>query len=88
MKGLTFHALRHFSATTLAGQGAGIRTIAGRLGHANPGLTWRTCAQFLDAAGRDAATAIGSAPDGTHTGVPNTRHRHLESPRRHDPGAP
>jgi hypothetical protein len=26
---LTFHGLRHFSATTLAGQGIGARTIAG-----------------------------------------------------------
>ena len=31
----TFHALRHFSATTRAPpQGVGIRTIAGRVGHA------------------------------------------------------
>jgi len=56
---VTFHALRHFSATTLAGQGVGVRTIAGRLGHANPSLTLRTYAHFLDAADRDAAAAIG-----------------------------
>lgn len=56
---VTFHALRHFSATTLAGQGVGVRTIAGRLGHANPSLTLRTYAHFLDAADRDAAVAIG-----------------------------
>jgi integrase len=66
IKGLTFHGLRHFSATTLAGQGVGIRTIAGRLGHANPGITLRTYAHFLDAADRDAATAIGRALDGIH----------------------
>ncbi|HWG74873.1 MAG TPA: tyrosine-type recombinase/integrase [Acidimicrobiales bacterium] len=42
LRGVTFHALRHFSATALAGQGAAIRTIAGRLGHANPSLTLRT----------------------------------------------
>jgi Phage integrase family len=57
---VTFHALRHFAATTLAGQGVAVRTIAGRLGHANP-VTLRTYAHFLDAADREAATAIGKA---------------------------
>jgi hypothetical protein len=66
MKDLTFHGLRHFSATALAGQGVGIRTIAGRLGHANPGITLRTYAHFLDAADREAATAIGRALAGIH----------------------
>ncbi len=56
---VTFHAVRHFAATTLAGQGVAVRTIAGRLGHANPGITLRTYAHFLDAADREAATAIG-----------------------------
>jgi Phage integrase family/Phage integrase, N-terminal SAM-like domain/Arm DNA-binding domain len=58
---VTFHSLRHFTATTLAAEGVGIRTIAGRLGHANPGITLRTYAHFLDAADREAATAIGEA---------------------------
>ena len=66
MRKLTFHGLRHFSATTLAAQGVGIRTIAGRLGHANPGITLRTYAHFLDAADREAADAIGRALDGLH----------------------
>ena len=39
----------------------GIRTIAGRLGHANPGITLRTYAHFLDAADREAAQALGVA---------------------------
>jgi integrase len=73
MTRLTFHALRHFSATTLAGQGVGIRTIAGRLGHANPGITLRTYAHFLDAADREAATAIGRALDGIHPASPGRR---------------
>jgi len=63
---VTFHALRHFAATTLAAQGVGVRTIAGRLGHANPGITLRTYAHFLDTADRDAADAIGKALDGSH----------------------
>ncbi len=63
---LTFHGLRHFSATALAGQGVGIRTIAGRLGHANPGITLRTYAHFLDAADREAADAIGEVVAGLY----------------------
>jgi integrase len=58
---ITFHSLRHFTATTLAGSGVGIRTIAGRLGHANPAITLRTYAHFLDAADREAAAALGLA---------------------------
>jgi len=55
---VTFHALRHFSATSLAGTGVAVRTIAGRLGHANPNLTLRTYAHFLEVADRDAARAL------------------------------
>lgn len=58
---VTFHSLRHFTATTLAAGGVSIRTIAGRLGHANPGITLRTYAHFLDAADREAADALGAA---------------------------
>lgn len=63
---LTFHGLRHFSATTLASQGVGVRTIAGRLGHANPGITLRTYAHFLDTADREAAAAIGEVVAGLY----------------------
>jgi integrase len=63
---LTFHGLRHFSATTLAGQGIGARTIAGRLGHANPSITLRTYAHFLDTADREAAAAIGDVVAGLY----------------------
>jgi integrase len=63
---LTFHGLRHFSATTLAGEGVGIRTIAGRLGHANPGITLRTYAHFLDTADREAADVVGEIVAGVY----------------------
>ncbi len=59
LRHLTFHGLRHFSATALAGRGVGVRTIAGRLGHANPNVTLRTYAHFLDVADREAATVMG-----------------------------
>lgn len=59
LRHLTFHGLRHFSATALAGRGVGVRTIAGRLGHANPNVTLRTYAHFLDVADREAAAVMG-----------------------------
>jgi integrase len=68
LKNVTFHGLRHFSATALAGQGVGIRTIAGRLGHANPNLTLRTYAHFLEVADREAADAMGELAAGFSTG--------------------
>jgi hypothetical protein len=58
MTHVTFHTLRHFSATALAGTGVPVRTIAGRLGHSNPNLTLRTYAHFLEAADREAAAAL------------------------------
>jgi len=57
---VTFHALGNFAATALAGKGVGIRTIASRLGHANPSVTVRTYAHFLEAADQEAATAMGA----------------------------
>ncbi len=59
---VNFHHLRHFSATTLAGAGVDVRTIAGRLGHANPAITLRTYAHFLEAADRRAAEVMGGLP--------------------------
>lgn len=56
---LTLQGLRHFAATALAGRGVGVRTIAGRLGHANPSVTLRTYAHFLDVADREAADVMG-----------------------------
>lgn len=38
---LTLQGMRHFAATALAGRGVAVRTIAGRLGHANPNVTLR-----------------------------------------------
>jgi integrase len=69
---ITFHTLRHFSATASSGQGVAIRTIAGRLGHANPSLTLRTYAHFLDVADRDAAAAIGGVVAGVMAATPKS----------------
>jgi integrase len=66
---ITFQGLRHFAATALAGQGIGVRTIAGRLGHANPRVTLRTYAHFLDVADRDAAEKLGAIVSGPTVGT-------------------
>lgn len=59
LPGVTLQGLRHFAATALAGRGVGVRTIAGRLGHANANVTLRTYAHFLDVADREAAVVMG-----------------------------
>ena len=41
------HDLRHWSATVAIGQGHDIRTVAGRLGHANPAMTLRVYAHAV-----------------------------------------
>ena len=71
---VTLQSCRHFAATSLAGSGVGIRTIAGRLGHANPSVTLKTYAHFLDVADRDAATTLGAVVAA------------LAPPRRSSPG--
>jgi hypothetical protein len=53
-----FHELRHFMATSMEASGVVIRTIAGRLGHADPSLTLRTYAHWLEAADREAADVV------------------------------
>ena len=55
-----FHGLRHFSATTAIAGGADVRTVAGRLGHADPSVTLRVYAHVLEARDRDLAGYLGS----------------------------
>jgi len=47
------HDLRHFTATRLLAAGTDVRTVSGRLGHANAGTT------LLESADHDAADAMG-----------------------------
>ena len=49
-----FHGLRHFSATTAISEGVDVRTVAGRLGHADPSMTLRVYAHALEARDREA----------------------------------
>lgn len=53
------HALRHFSATELIAQGHDVRTVAGRLGHADPSITLRVYSHVLPERDREAAAALG-----------------------------
>jgi integrase len=56
-----FHQLRHFSATELIGHGVDVRTVAGRLGHADPSVTLRVYAHALERRDREAAELLGAA---------------------------
>ena len=51
------HDLRHWSATVAIGQGHDVRTLAGRLGHANPAMTLRVYAHAFAAADQAVAAA-------------------------------
>jgi integrase len=55
-----FHELRHFAATTAIGSGADVRTVAGRLGHADASVTLRVYAHALEARDRDLASVLSS----------------------------
>jgi integrase len=61
--GLWLHDLRHWSATEAIGRGHDIRTVAGRLGHANSAMTLRTYAHALDGADAGVAVTLASALD-------------------------
>lgn len=58
------HDLRHWSATEAIGRGHDIRTVAGRLGHANPAMTLRTYAHAIDGADSGVAETLASALEG------------------------
>jgi integrase len=65
-----FHELRHFAATTAIAGGADVRTVAGRLGHADPSVTLRVYAHALEARDRELAGFLGSVVLGPVDGSP------------------
>jgi integrase len=84
LPGVRLHDLRHFAATRLLAAGIPVRTVSGRLGHANAATTLGVYAHFLAESDREAANTIGEilrslkaapgraedAPQGVHsTGV-------------------
>jgi integrase len=63
------HDLRHFAATRLLGAGIPVRTVSGRLGHANAATTLGVYAHFLAESDRDAALALGDLLDQSRNGL-------------------
>jgi len=63
LDGVRLHDLRHFVATQLISGGVDVRTVAGRLGHANPNVTLSTYAAWVPARDQDAANLIGATLD-------------------------
>jgi integrase len=57
---LRFHDLRHMSASLLIGAGTDVRTVAGRLGHADTSTTLRIYAHAFEARERQAAEILGA----------------------------
>jgi integrase len=55
------HALRHFAASQMIGSGQDVRTVAGRLGHADASTTLKVYAHALPQRDRDAADFLGGA---------------------------
>jgi integrase/predicted nucleotidyltransferase len=55
------HDLRHWTATTAITSGHDVRTVAGRLGHANPAMTLRVYAHAVEGADHALAGALGDA---------------------------
>lgn len=58
------HDLRHWSATLAVGHGHDLRTVANRLGHANPAMTLRVYAHAIEAGDRGVAETLGATLDG------------------------
>jgi integrase len=57
---IRFHDLRHMSASLLIGAGTDVRTVAGRLGHADASTTLRIYAHAFEARDRQAAEILGA----------------------------
>ncbi len=57
------HDLRHWTATTAISSGHDVRTVAGRLGHANPAMTLRVYAHAVEGADRALASSLAATLD-------------------------
>ncbi len=54
------HDLRHFAATRMMTAGVPVRTVSGRLGHANPATTLSVYTHFVEASDQEAALVMGN----------------------------
>ncbi len=64
LDGTRLHDLRHYVAAQLLGAGVDPRTVAGRLGHANPNVTMTVYGHFLPEKDRAAADFLDTLLDG------------------------
>jgi integrase len=55
------HSLRHYAATELIASGPDVRTVAERLGHADPALTLRVYSHVIESREGEAASVLGRA---------------------------
>jgi integrase len=58
LESVRLHDLRHYVATRLIGAGVPVRTVSGRLGHANAATTLNVYSAFIEASDRDAAEVL------------------------------
>ena len=58
VSGVRLHDLRHLHATQLLAAGVPVRTVSGRLGHANAATTLNVYAHFLEASDRQASDVM------------------------------
>jgi integrase len=56
-----FHHLRHWAATTALSEGHDVRTVAGRLGHADASTTLKVYAHVVEARDQELAGTLGRA---------------------------
>lgn len=59
VRDVRLHDLRHFAATQLLAAGVPVRTVAGRLGHANAATTLNVYAHVLESSDEEAAGVLG-----------------------------
>lgn len=68
---IPFHSLRHFAATRMLAAGVPVRTVAGRLGHADAATTLNVYGHWIEASDQAAATVpgdlLGNGTDGLHS---------------------
>ncbi len=57
--GVRLHDLRHFTATQMLASGVPVKTVAGRLGHANAATTLNVYAHVLESSDAEAAHLLG-----------------------------
>ncbi len=62
------HELRHYAATAAIASGADVRTVAGRLGHAEPSTTLRIYSRAVEARDRELAAMLSGAVLGSMNG--------------------